>query len=58
MLCPTQRPEPLAFSPVKGAKGNIEYLISLAKLENKAYNASCVLNLVHEQVENAHRELG
>ena len=48
----------LSFSPVKGAKGNIEYLISLAKLENMAYNVSCVLNLVHEQVETAHRELG
>ena len=48
----------LSYSPVKGAKGNIEYLISLAKLENMAYNASCVLNLVHEQVETAHRELG
>ena len=48
----------LSYSHVKGAKGNIEYLISLAKLENMAYNASCVLNLVHEQVETAHRELG
>ena len=48
----------LSYSPVKGAKGNIEYLISLAKLENMAYNASCVLNLIHEQVETAHRELG
>ncbi len=48
----------LSYSPVKGAKGNIEYLISLAKLENMAYNASCVLNLIHEQVEDAHRELG
>ena len=48
----------LSFSPVKGAKGNIEYLISLEKLENVGYNADCVLNLIQEQVDSAHRELG
>ena len=48
----------LSFSPVKGAKGNIEYLISLEKLENVGYNAACVLNLIQEQVDSAHQELG
>ena len=48
----------ISFSPVKGAKGNIEYLISLATIENIEYNATCVLNLIQEQVRKAHEELG
>lgn len=48
----------LSYSPVKGAKGNIEYLISLETFENLAYNATCVLNLIQEQVGLAHDELG
>ena len=48
----------LSYSPVKGAKGNIEYLISLEMLENKAYNATCVLNLIQNTVAAAHADLG
>lgn len=51
-------PAGLSYSPVKGAKGNIEYLISLETFENMAYNATCVLNLIQEQVGLAHDELG
>lgn len=48
----------LSFSPVKGAKGNIEYLISLETFENMAYNATCVLNLIQDQVRSSHEDLG
>lgn len=51
-------PAGLSYSPVKGAKGNIEYLISLETFENMAYNATCVLNLIQDQVAAAHKELG
>ena len=48
----------LSYSPVKGAKGNKEYLISLEMLENMAYNATCVLNLIQNTVAAAHADLG
>lgn len=45
-------PSGLTFSPVKGAKGNIEYLLYLKKemVENASFN-------VDEIVENSHKEL-
>lgn len=43
----------LTFSPVTGAKGNIEYLLSLSKKENMCYNVSCI----QEVVANSHAEL-
>lgn len=46
-------PQGLTFSPVTGAKGNIEYLLALSKKENPCYNVSCI----HEIVENSHAEL-
>ena len=48
----------LSYSPVKGAKGNIEYLISLETFETMGYNATCVLNLIQDQVKSAHADLG
>ena len=46
-------PKGLTFSPVTGAKGNIEYLLSLSKKENMVYNTDCI----NEIVEDSHREL-
>jgi len=43
----------LTFSPVTGAKGNIEYLLALSKKENMCYDVSCI----QEIVENSHAEL-
>ncbi len=43
----------LTFSPVTGAKGNIEYLLHLSKYQNMCYNVSCI----QEVVENSHKEL-
>ena len=46
-------PVGLTFSPVTGAKGNIEYLLALSKDENMCYNASCIQDVV----ESSHAEL-
>lgn len=46
-------PQGLTFSPVTGAKGNIEYLLHLSKRENLCYNVSCI----QEIVNNSHAEL-
>ena len=46
-------PRGLTYSPVTGAKGNIEYLLYLSKSEGLSYNISCI----HELVDNSHREL-
>ena len=46
-------PVGLTFSPVTGAKGNIEYLLALSKSENVCYNVSCIQDVV----ENSHAEL-
>ena len=43
----------LTFSPVTGAKGNIEYLLALSKREEMRYNVSCIQTVV----ENSHAEL-
>ncbi len=43
----------LTFSPVTGAKGNIEYLLALSKTEEMRYNVSCIQTVV----ENSHAEL-
>ncbi len=43
----------LTFSPVTGAKGNIEYLLALSKRENPCYNVSCIQDVV----DNSHAEL-
>lgn len=45
--------EGLTFSPVTGAKGNIEYLLSLCKKEKVSYNVSCI----QQVVVNSHSEL-
>ena len=46
-------PHGLTFSPVTGAKGNIEYLLYLSKYKEPCYNVSCI----QEVVENSHKEL-
>lgn len=46
-------PHGLTFSPVTGAKGNIEYLLYLSKNEDMSYNDA----VVKETVEYSHREL-
>lgn len=46
-------PQGLTFSPVTGAKGNIEYLLHLAKTEKMSYNVCCI----QEIVVNSHAEL-
>lgn len=46
-------PNGLTFSPVTGAKGNIEYLLYLSKTEDVRYNEDSV----KETVDNSHREL-
>lgn len=46
-------PSGLTFSPIKGAKGNIEYLLYLSKTVNLSYNSSCI----HDIVIRSHREL-
>lgn len=46
-------PVGLTFSPVTGAKGNIEYLLALSKTENPCYNVSCIQDVV----DNSHAEL-
>lgn len=43
----------LTFSPVTGAKGNIEYLLHLSKSRDMCYNVSCI----QEVVDNSHAEL-
>jgi 23S rRNA (cytidine1920-2'-O)/16S rRNA (cytidine1409-2'-O)-methyltransferase len=43
----------LSYSPVKGAKGNIEYLLALSKSQDMCYDVSCI----QEVVENSHAEL-
>ena len=48
----------LDFSPIKGAKGNIEFLISLVKVEKLGYNKTRVLKTVHDIVEQATETLG
>ena len=45
-------PQGLTFSPVTGAKGNIEYLLHLSKSENLSYNVN-----VQNIVNNSHEEL-
>ena len=52
----------LDFSPITGAKGNIEYLLLLNKRENKEYNEDCVRQIVNkdfieEIVEKSHQLL-
>lgn len=46
-------PQGLTYSPVTGAKGNIEYLLHLSKQENMCYNVSCI----QEIAANSHAEL-
>lgn len=46
-------PQGLTFSPVTGAKGNIEYLLHLSKTENMSYNGKCIQAVV----DNSHAEL-
>lgn len=46
-------PQGLTFSPVTGAKGNIEYLLYVAKNKNFSYNE---LN-IEQVIEDSHREL-
>ena len=46
-------PQGLTFSPVTGAKGNIEYLLALSKSPKMSYNVCCI----QEIVENSHAEL-
>lgn len=46
-------PQGLTYSPVTGAKGNIEYLLHLSKRKNLCYNVSCIQEIVH----NSHMEL-
>lgn len=46
-------PQGLTFSPVTGAKGNIEYLLALSKMEKMSYNVCCI----QETVANSHAEL-
>lgn len=46
-------PVGLTFSPVTGAKGNIEYLLALSKQENLCYDVSCIQDVV----DNSHAEL-
>lgn len=46
-------PRGLTYSPVTGAKGNIEYLLCLSKTENMCYNADDIENIVNI----SHREL-
>jgi len=41
-------PNGLTFSPVKGAKGNIEYLLYLSKSEDLRYNESCIQSVVND----------
>jgi len=48
----------LDFSPIKGAKGNTEFLISLVKVEKLGYNKTRVLKTVHDIVEQATETLG
>ena len=46
-------PYGLTFSPITGAKGNIEYLLHVGKNENMRYNLTGIENVVH----NSHKEL-
>ncbi len=46
-------PVGLTFSPVTGAKGNIEYLLALSKSQDMCYDVSCIQDVV----ENSHAEL-
>lgn len=46
-------PRGLTYSPVTGAKGNIEYLLCLSKKENICYNADDIENIVNI----SHKEL-
>lgn len=46
-------PHGLTFSPVTGAKGNIEYLLYLSKQEDISYNEA----VIRETVDSSHREL-
>ena len=46
-------PHGLTFSPVTGAKGNIEYLLDLSKQEDISYNEA----VIRETVDSSHREL-
>lgn len=46
-------PYGLTFSPVKGAKGNIEFLLYVGKSENLRYNLSCIQTVV----KSSHEEL-
>lgn len=43
----------LTYSPVTGAKGNIEYLLYLSKIKDLEYNELCI----HDVVLNSHKEL-
>ena len=46
-------PYGLTFSPVKGAKGNIEFLLYVGKNQNLRYNLSCIQTVV----KSSHEEL-
>ena len=46
-------PHGLTFSPVTGAKGNIEYLLYLSKQDDISYNEA----VIRETVDSSHREL-
>lgn len=47
------KPLGLDFSPVKGAKGNIEYLLYMEKTDDMSYNELCI----HEVVKASHETL-
>ena len=47
-------PHGLTYSPVTGAKGNIEYLLYLKKQESKGFEAS---RIIGEVVEDSHQGL-
>jgi len=48
-------PAGLSFSPITGAKGNIEYLLYLNKAQDVCYNLNDVC--IHQTVTDSHREL-
>ena len=48
-------PKGLSYSPIKGAKGNIEYLLYLCKDENLRYNIDD--NFIKSIVDDSHGEL-